>query len=160
MPAPRNLFATTHWSVVLKAARDDTPEAAAALEQLCADYWYPLYAYLRRRGHSPAEAEDLTQTFFAERVVTRRILRDVQPASGRFRSWLLTCLQNRVATEWEHRHAQRRGGALPHQPLGIGEAESYDAQEPAAAPSPEYLYDRAWAITVLRRTLAQLRSRS
>lgn len=158
-PSPRNHFATTHWSVVLNAAREDSPEAASALEMLCADYWYPLYAFLRRRGHSPADAEDLTQTFFAERIVNRRILQAANPASGRFRSWLLTCLQNLASTEWEHRRTQRRGGAIPHVPIGATDAEERYAGEPAVPSAPEHLYDRAWAVTVIRHALACLKSK-
>lgn len=82
-------FASTHWSVLLAAARTDSPEAQAALEKLCVAYWYPLYAYLRRRGRSPSEAEDLTQEFFAARVVTKRTFHGADPSAGRFRSWLV-----------------------------------------------------------------------
>jgi len=158
MPELRNAFATTHWSVVLHAARDDSPEATIALEKLCADYWYPLYAFLRRRGHSPEEAEDLTQSFFAERIIERRILRAADPTVGRFRSWLLTCLQNMAASAWERRQSLRRGGRLEHVPMGSEEAERLYATEPGSTESPEHIYDRAWAMTVLRRTLDHLKN--
>ena len=105
--AAQKRFATTHWSVVLAAARTASPEAEAALENLCIAYWYPLYAYLRRSGHAPHAAEDLTQEFFASRVVTKRIFQGIQPGAGRFRSWLLTSLQNMVKNEWEK---ERAGG--------------------------------------------------
>src|SRR5688572_29857095 len=94
--AAQGRFASTHWSVVLAAARTASPEAEAALENLCIAYWYPLYAYLRRSGHAPHTAEDLTQEFFASRIVTKCIFQGIQPGAGRFRSWLLTSLQNMV----------------------------------------------------------------
>src|SRR3954468_24870878 len=87
-------FASTHWSLVLAAAKTASPEAEAALEKLCIAYWYPLYAYLRKGGHAPHLAEDLTQEFFASRIVSKRIFQGIQPGAGRFRSWLLTSLQN------------------------------------------------------------------
>src|SRR5262245_17538310 len=89
-------FAETPWSAIAAAARSEAPGAAAALEKLCRDYWYPLYAFLRRRGYDREDAEDLTQGFFAERVITRRVLRDLSPERGRFRSWLLASLKNYV----------------------------------------------------------------
>ena len=112
--AVQGRFASTHWSVVLAAARTASPEAADAMEKLCHAYWYPLYAYLRRSGHAKDAAQDLTQEFFARRIVTRSIFQGMQPAAGRCRSWLLTSLQNMVRNEWQKGQAANRGGDLPH----------------------------------------------
>ena len=125
------------------AAQTASPGAEAALEKLCAAYWYPLYAYLRRCGRAPHEAEDLTQEFFASRIVTRRVLRDLQPGAGRFRSWLLTCLQNMVRNEWEKARAVKRGGTQPHLPLDFQSAEGRYVAEPSHNLTPERLYERA-----------------
>ena len=152
-------FASTHWSVVLAAARTASPEAQAALEKLCVAYWYPLYAYLRRRGHPPAEAEDLTQEFFATRVVTKRIFHGTEPGAGRFRSWLLTSLQNLVKNEWEKQQAAKRGGNQPHLPLDFDSAEGRYLVEPAHDLTPEKLYDRTWALTVVELVVDRLREK-
>ena len=102
-------FTTTHWSVVL-AAKDDTSAAAAdALAQLCRTYWYPLYAFIRRRGHNPHDAQDLTQEFFY-RLLDKRYLSAVDHRKGRFRTFLLTALKRFMANEWDRQHAQKRGG--------------------------------------------------
>ena len=95
---PANYFATTHWSVVLTAGRQDTTSAASALEKLCKTYWYPLYAYVRRRGYSPHDAQDLTQGFFAC-LLERQSLRNVDPNKGRFRSFMLGALNYFLAAE-------------------------------------------------------------
>ena len=104
---PRSLFVTTHWSVVLTAARSETTRARAALENLCQTYWHPLYAYVRRRGYSPEDTQDLTQTFFA-RLLERNAIAGVAPEKGRFRSFLLASMNHFLADEWErpgHRSA-------------------------------------------------------
>ena len=152
-------FASTHWSVVLAAARTASPEAQAALEKLCVAYWYPLYAYLRRRGHPPEEAEDLTQEFFASRVVTKRIFQGAEPGAGRFRSWLLTSLQNMVKNEWEKQQTVKRGGASPHLSLDFDSAEGRYAAEPSHDLTPEKLYDRAWALTMVELVVDRLREK-
>jgi RNA polymerase sigma-70 factor (ECF subfamily) len=154
-------FAETHWSVVAAAAESRAPGGEEALAQLCGDYWYPLYAFLRRRGHSPEEAEDLTQAFFAERVVTRRVLRDLSPERGKFRSWLLTSLQNFVSHEREKAAAQKRGGHIPHVALGLpdlGKAEGRYQAEPGHDLTPEKLFDRVWAFTLLDQVQTDLRT--
>lgn len=158
MNEPSRGFQTTHWSVVLTAAESGTPEAAEALETLCASYWYPLYAFLRQKGHPPAEAEDLTQEFFARRIVNRRLLQRLTPDSGRFRSWLLAALRNFAINEWEKSRAMRRGGGAPHQPLDFGSSEARFLREAGSARTPELEYDRAWALDLIDRTLAQLRN--
>src|SRR5947207_4753750 len=104
-------FTTTHWSVVLAAGQTSSPASQAALEQLCRGYWYPLYAYVRRRGYSPEDSQDLTQSFF-ERLLERDLLAGLRPAGARFRSFLLHALKNHLASEWTRAHAGKRGGAI------------------------------------------------
>ena len=153
-------FASTHWSVVAAAAESQAPGGAEALERLCTAYWYPLYAFLRRKGSSPEEAEDLTQSFFAERVVTRRALQDLSPGKGKFRTWLLACLNNHVAHERQKEAAQKRGGHIVHVPLelpDLGEAEGRYQAEPFHNLNPEKLYERAWALALLDQAHEELK---
>src|SRR6266571_4648976 len=102
-------FTTTHWSVVLAAGKNAVPGAEEALEKLCRAYWYPLYAYVRRRGHTPEEAQDLTQDFFAH-LLEKKILQVVDARKGKFRSFLLASMNNFLANEWDRNHAAKRGG--------------------------------------------------
>ena len=102
-------FANTHWSVVLLAGKSDSPLCQEALENLCRSYWYPLYAFLRRQGYASADAKDLTQGFFAN-FLQKNFLTSVDPARGKFRSFLLTALKHFLANEWDRLHAQKRGG--------------------------------------------------
>src|SRR5437762_3300798 len=102
-------FATTHWSVVVQAGQLDSPQAEAALAKLCQTYWYPIYTYVRRRGHGPEDSQDLTQEFFA-RFLERKGIKLADPERGRFRSFLLTALKNFLANEWHRGQAEKRGG--------------------------------------------------
>ena len=154
----RAQFASTHWSVVLAAAQTQSPEACEALETLCAAYWYPLYAYVRRKGYSPPEAEDLTQEFFARRVVTKLIFAGMRSSQGKFRTWLLTSLQNMLCNEWDRRHAQKRGGSQPHVSVDLQDAEGRYSVELAHDLTPEKFYERTWAMTLLERALTELRA--
>jgi len=149
-------FATTHWSVVLAAAQTQSSEAEGALEALCRQYWYPLYAWLRRKGRSPHEAEDLTQEFFARRIVTKLIFKGIRPGEGRFRTWLLNSLQNLLLNEYDRLHAQKRGGDRQHVPLEYQNAENRYLAEPAHDLTPEKLYERAWAMTLVEHALTEL----
>src|SRR5262245_18074102 len=106
--APR-VFATTHWSVVLTAGNGDSPLAMRALETLCSTYWYPIYVYVRRKGHGPEDARDLTQDFFAQSLA-KELLRLADRDKGRFRTFLLTTLEHFLAREWNRAHRQKRGG--------------------------------------------------
>jgi RNA polymerase sigma-70 factor (ECF subfamily) len=153
--APTARFTTTCWTVIVKAADQDTPEARQALADLCQAYWYPLYAYLRRRGHSPHEAEDLTQGFFTD-ILARGSLKAVDPERGRFRSFLLAALKHYVSNrrDWDRR--QRRGGKIPHLSLDFGDAESCYLREPAHEETPESLFQRRWALTLIARALDRL----
>jgi RNA polymerase sigma factor (sigma-70 family) len=156
-PAERGVFATTHWSIVLAAGEPNSTRAAQALEQLCRTYWYPLYAYVRRRGYDVPDAQDLTQAFFA-RLLERNILAGLTPAGAKFRSFLLTALKNFLAHEWEKERASKRGGGAPVFSLDEFDSENRYAQEPADAVTPDVLFDRRWAETVLDRALQRLRA--
>ena len=145
---------TTHWSVVLTAGRSDTTRARAALERLCATYWPSLYAYVRRRGHSPSDAQDLTQEFFA-RLLEQKWVGDADPARGRFRTFLLTALSRFLANEWDRVRAQKRGGGKTALSLDTAAAEAYYEAAGSESASPDRLYDRQWAMTLLDRALTR-----
>jgi len=154
---PRDpVFATTHWSVVQSAGRPDTSRSAAALEKLCRIYWYPLYAYARRRGQSPADAQDSTQAFFA-RLLERNWVGDARRERGRFRTFLLTAMSRFLADEWDKVRAQKRGGGRLLVPLQLDTAETRYGQEPADHRTPEQAFDRRWAIALLDTVLRRLR---
>lgn len=151
-------FAETHWSIVLSARRGgDSTRGADALARLCETYWYPLYAFVRRQGHSPHDAQDLTQAFFA-RLLEKNWLAGVDPAKGRFRSFLLASLKHFLANEWDKSRALKRGGGA-HQfvALDAATAESRYALEPVDNTTADRLYERRWALTLLDSTLARLR---
>ncbi len=144
---------TTHWSVVLAAGKE-APESALALEKLCGAYWYPLYVYVRRKGHQPVEAQDLTQEFFA-RLLRNHFLAQADPRKGRFRCYLLAAMDHFLANEWHRAHAVKRGGARPL--LSLDEtAEGRYSIEPATETTPEKLYERRWAISLFERALKRL----
>ena len=149
-------FPRTHWSVVLAAGQHSSPAAQAALEQLCQAYWYPLYAFVRRRGYSPEDAQDLTQSFF-ERLLERNLLADLMPSGARFRSFLLQALKNHLASEWIRAHAGKRGGTQSILSLEELGAEARYKQEPADAATPETVFERRWASTLLQQALHKLR---
>jgi len=153
---PAGCFVTTHWSVVLTAGRIDTTRARAALEQLCRNYWHPLYAYVRGAGYSREEAEDLTQEFFARLLAHKSVAR-ADPARGRFRSFLLASLKHFLANEWEKARALKRGGGVQVLPLEFDTAETRYAPPVAAGDSPDRAYDRQWALSLLDVVLGRLR---
>ena len=148
-------FVTTHWSVVLTAGQPESPQAAEALEKLCCAYWYPLYAFVRRRGYSPEDAEDWTQSFFV-RLVEGKCLPHASPQRGRFRSFLLTALQNFLADEHDRASARKRGGGRPIVALDSLDAEARYALEPTDDVSPDRLFERRWATTVLEGAWTRL----
>lgn len=150
------MFATTHWSVVLSARDKVSPKSAEALETLCKAYWKPLYAYVRRTGKSPADAEDLTQAFFV-RLLEKDYLLAAAREKGRFRSFLLMALKRFMANEWDRQHRQKRGGFAQVVPIDPELAESWLAAAPAKDSQPDLLFDRQWAQTLLSRTLDLLR---
>lgn len=148
-------FRTTHWSVVLEAGRAGSPAAQEALERLCRTYWYPLYAYVRRRGHAPEAAKDLTQGFFAD-LLERRDLAKVGPERGRFRSFMLAALGHYLANQWRSGQRQKRGGGQTVLALDAVPAEERYRLEPVAPDDPERLYDRRWAWTVMDQARQRL----
>jgi RNA polymerase sigma-70 factor (ECF subfamily) len=149
------IFLTTHWSVVLRAGGSGE-EAKAALEELCRAYWYPLYFFLRRKGNGPEDAEDLVQGFF-ERILSSGALARVTAEKGRFRTFLLTGLSNYMTGEWLRRTRQKRGGAIEMLSLNAAEAEERYCLEPIDQQSPEVLFEKRWAETVVARAVANLR---
>ncbi len=148
-------FLTTRWSLVCAAGRRDAPGGREALEELCRSYWYPLYAFVRRRGDGPEDARDLVQGFFA-RFLARNYLAGLDQESGRFRSYLLAALQNHLTNERERARARKRGGGVAPVPSELEGAEGRYAREPADPLTPERLFARKWARTVLERVLARL----
>jgi RNA polymerase sigma factor (sigma-70 family) len=149
-------FASTHWSVVLEAAHADPVRKAAALAQLCQTYWYPIYVYIRRRGNGPEDAQDLTQEFFA-RLLEKQWLSGVEQNGSRFRSFLLTAVNRYLANQHDRAKAAKRGGGQPILSLDAMEAEHRYSLEPATQETPERIFDRRWALTVLDRALARLK---
>jgi RNA polymerase sigma-70 factor (ECF subfamily) len=152
---PQPLFVTTHWSVVLAAGHGDTTRADDALAHLCQTYWYPLYAFARRRGCSPPDAQDLTQEFFA-RLLKGNWLAEADRQRGRFRSFLLSAMKHFMANEWNKAQAQKRGGGQPILSLNDDSAEHRYRLEPAETATPESLFERGWALTLLEGVLARL----
>jgi len=148
-------FATTHWSVVLTAAKSSSPQHKQALETLCQSYWFPLYAYLRRRGYDTHQAEDFTQAFFAH-ILEKKDLETADPKCGKFRSFLLVRLKYFLSDQRDRAQAKKRGGGLKALSLNFENAEGQYTLEPAIQLSPEKLFEKSWAITVLERTMNRL----
>lgn len=150
------MFVTTHWSVVLSARRKDSPQSAAALETLCRTYWYPLYAYVRRQGQPPPDAQDLTQEFFA-RLLQKDYLKAAAREKGRFRTFLIVALKRFLANEWDRARAQKRGGGQPLLSLDTELAEQRYRIEPVEGATADRVFERRWALTLLDRTMTRLR---
>jgi DNA-directed RNA polymerase specialized sigma24 family protein len=155
-PGGARSFATTHWSIVLAAARGSRPDARAALATLCETYWYPLYAYVRRLGHKADEAQDLTQGFFAA-LLEKRYVKAADRERGRFRSFLLTALKRFLSKERDRAHARKRGGDAPPISLDLEAGDGRYALEPSHDVTPEAIYERRWALTILDRVIMGLR---
>jgi RNA polymerase sigma-70 factor (ECF subfamily) len=155
-PAPRSPdFDPTRWSLVRAVASDDPDTARQALATLCENYWYPLYAHVRDRRHDADAAEDLTQGFFVT-LLERDDLQHVHPERGRFRTFLLSALDNYLFNEVKHRQRLKRGGGQPILHLDFASAEGAYLQEPRHADTPDRLFDRRWALTVLHRVFTRL----
>jgi RNA polymerase sigma-70 factor (ECF subfamily) len=152
---PRGRFVTTHWSVVLAAGQRGSEDAATALAALCEDYWYPLYAHVRRRGHDAAEAQDLVQEFFA-RLLDKDDLQAADPRRGRFRSFLLASLEHFLANEWRRKHAQKRGGGQTVLSLDFQTSEARYLREPSHELTAEKIYERQWALALIDRAIGRL----
>lgn len=151
----RSLFVTTHWSVVLAAGEKESPASAAALEVLCRAYWYPLYAFVRRQGQSPQDAQDLTQEFFA-RVLEKDYLKAADREKGRFRTFLRVALKRFLLNEWERARRIKRGGNRIHVAFDTAMAERKYQAERSDALAPDQLYERRWALTLLDQALDRL----
>jgi RNA polymerase sigma-70 factor (ECF subfamily) len=151
------MFATTHWSLVAAAQDPAAPAAREALADLCRAYWFPVYAYVRRRGHDRHRAEDLTQAFFA-RLLEKNDLAAADKTRGRFRTFLLTACQHFLANEHDRAAAKKRGGGKGHFPLDFAGAEGRYAHEPAHGDTPERAFERRWALELLDAALAELRA--
>lgn len=148
-------FHTTHWSVVLAARDSRDPRAEGALEELCRAYWRPLYAFIRRTGVDVEPARDVTQSFF-ERFLAKNALRAVDPAKGRFRSFLLASLKHFLANEWDRRTAVKRGGRCTFISLEAAGAELEFQADARRALTPDRLYERRWALAVLEEARRRL----
>ena len=150
-------FATTHWSVVMQTRQENSPAGAAALETLCHTYWYPLYAYCRRQGHTPSDGEDLTQQFFAV-FLAKNSFAVATPGRGRFRNFLLASFKNFLANDHQRSQTVKRGGGLAFVSWDELEPELSYQKEPSSGFTPEKLYDQAWAFRLLDRAMSSLRS--
>lgn len=154
-PPGSDIFATTRWTVVLAAGARTSPQSAQALEELCRIYWYPLYAYVRRQGHSREDAEDLTQGFFA-RLLARHDLGGLAAERGKFRAFLLAALKHFLANERARARASKRGGGQSPLSLDWPGANTRYELTPLEAPTPDRLFDREWATALLGRVLERM----
>jgi RNA polymerase sigma-70 factor (ECF subfamily) len=153
--ARHGVFPTTHWSAVLAAGESAGARVASALEELCRNYWQPVYAFIRRSGANPEDARDLTQAFFAD-LLSGNAFKRANPELGRFRSYLLGVLKHFLADEYDHSRALKRGGGIEFVPIDVLLAESRYGFE-LSTESASLAYDRAWAMAVLDRALSRLR---
>ena len=154
-PESPQAFATTHWSVVLAAGKDESVPARSALETLCRAYWYPIYVYVRRKGHGPDDAQELTQEFFAQ-LISKHHLRLADRNKGKFRTFLLAGLDYFLAREWSRAHRQKRGGQFSFISLDQQTPEERYRLEPADSDTPEKKFAREWALAVLKRAMDAL----
>jgi len=155
-PDGPRVFPVTRWTVILAAGGKPSPESRAALERLCGSYWYPLYAFVRRSGYSPSDAEDLTQGFFAG-LLEHNWIAHADRQKGRFRSFLLMAMKRYLAKEWDKARRLKRGGQIRLVALQFDTAETRYSLEPADTRTPEQVFERHWAITLLSAVLKRLR---
>jgi DNA-directed RNA polymerase specialized sigma24 family protein len=153
---PQPIFATTHWTIILRAAHEDSPESLEALTQVCRGYWYPLYAYVRRQGFDPHTAQDLTQEFFSK-LIEKNYLAGADRQRGRFRWFLITAFKCFLANEFDRVRAQKRGGGERPLSLDAMTAEERYAHEPADTMNADLIYDRRWALDLLARARQRLK---
>ncbi len=149
-------FTTTHWSVVLSAVDQSSTGSQAALATLCQTYWYPLYAYVRRRGYSPEDAQDLTQSYFAS-LLEKKYLDRADRERGRFRTFLLSSLENFLNNAWDRASAQKRGGGQRNISWDERDAEGRYLNEPVDKMTPERIFEKRWAATLLESVLKKMR---
>ena len=153
--APGDIFATTHWTVVLTAGNRSTPQSDGALEQLCRTYWFPLYAYVRRRGHTKEDAEDSVQAFFA-RFLAKNYLEGLSAERGRFRAFLLASLKHFLINEWKKSQRLKRGGGDAVLSLDWETADTKFQVAATNEPSPDKVFDREWALALLAKVIERL----
>ncbi len=145
----------THWSVVLAAAKEESPACSAALEELCRAYWYPLYVYVRRRGYNSEDAQDLTQEFFTRLLANHR-LGTVTPLKGKFRSFLLASMNHLLSDQQDRANRKKRGGGQPIISFDAQSAEEHYRLEPMDELTPEKVFERRWAVGLVERALDRL----
>ena len=155
--APGDIFATTHWTVVLAAGQRHTPQSDQAMESLCRNYWFPLYAYVRRRGHVKEDAEDLVQAFFA-RFLAKNYLAGLSAERGRFRAFLLAALKNFLVNEWKKSQRLKRGGGEVTLSLDWESADTKFQVAATGEPNPEQAFDREWALALLAKVIERLQA--
>ncbi|NLY00922.1 MAG: sigma-70 family RNA polymerase sigma factor [Rhodopirellula sp.] len=155
LPARKDRFATTHWSMVISAGGPRAAEAGRALAVLCENYWFPVYAFVRRAGHSAEDAQDLTQEFFV-RLLDKHFLAVADRNKGRFRTFLLTAVKRFLANEYDRLQAKKRGGGQTI--VSLDGLEARYCQEPADTLTPERIFERQWALTLLDQVLARLQA--
>ena len=155
LPARRDRFATTHWSVVVSAGGSRSAEVERALAVLCENYWFPLYAFARRAGYSAEDAEDLTQEFFA-RLLVQRFFTKADREKGKFRTFLLAALKHFLADQRDRAHAQKRGGSRTVISLDGLDAETRYGLEPVSSLTPEKMFEKQWALSLLEHVLSRL----
>ena len=154
----RHDFMTTQWTIVRGAVASSLDHRQRALEQLCGRYWMPLYAFLRRTGHSDHDSQDLVQGFF-EQLLSKDFLKSVEQEKGRFRSFMLVAIKHYAAKERVRANAQKRGGATKTLSIDYASAEDWYRIEPIDDVTPEMLYERRWALSLLDNVMNQLRQR-
>jgi RNA polymerase sigma factor (sigma-70 family) len=152
---PGDIFATTHWTVVLAAGKRHTPQSDRALEELCRTYWFPLYAYVRRRGHNKQDAEDSVQEFFA-RFLAKNYLAGLSVERGRFRAFLLASLKHFLINEWKKSQRLKRGGGGKNLSLDWQTADTQFQVAATNEPSPDKAFDREWALALLAKVIGRL----
>lgn len=158
-PPRTDIFVTTRWTVVLSAGQKTSPQSEKALAELCQQYWYPLYAYVRRQGKSKEDAEDLVQAFFA-RFLEKNYLAGLRAERGKFRAFLLVSLKHFLANEWDKANRQKRGGGIEHLSLDWQSADERYHLDPPDPGSPDRSFDRAWALALLEQVILRLQQES
>jgi len=153
--ADHQSFPPTQWSVVLSARADDSEERSRALQQICQTYWHPIYAYARKRGFSPPDSEDVTQEFFAD-LLRKKEFESLRERKGKLRTFLLVAARNFMANEWQKRKAQKRGGGVTVLSIDVKDAEDHTCLEPADNLSPETVFERHWASSILNAVMQRL----
>jgi len=154
---PKDIFVTTRWSVVLSAGRKSSPNSEKALSELCTAYWFPLYAFVRKRVNQKEEAENLTQAFF-EKFLKKNYLGQLSPDQGKFRAYMLAALKNFLANEWDRKKRLKRGGSKPTLPMDWQAADSRYRSDRCEVQSPEKLFDREWALALLEKVILSLQN--